>query len=176
METSVLCRKQAKSIHLRGAYWLGFSSAGGHRRARGVISARTVVERRQQVGMLRAIGYQPEMVALSFVLETSFIALVGIAGLTQAVGRGLMRRSEQIHNLHRSCTSPQPGRIIIANAQNTQSQADMAQRESKMLKRGSTVLSIWSVINSLTNASRGVRRRPAGAGCWGAAPTRRPAR
>jgi len=36
------------------------------------------VERRQQVGMLRAIGYQPEMVALSFVLEASFIALVGI--------------------------------------------------------------------------------------------------
>ena len=47
--------------------------------ALGVISARSVVERRQQVGMLRAIGYQPEMVALSFVLEASFIALVGIA-------------------------------------------------------------------------------------------------
>ena len=46
--------------------------------ALGVISARSVVERRQQVGMLRAIGYQPEMVALSFVLEASFIALVGI--------------------------------------------------------------------------------------------------
>jgi putative ABC transport system permease protein len=55
--------------------------------ALGVISARTVVERRQQVGMLRAIGYQPEMVALSFVLEASFIALVGI-GL--GVGAGLL--------------------------------------------------------------------------------------
>ena len=53
--------------------------------ALGVISARTVVERRQQVGMLRAIGYQPEMVALSFVLEASFIALVGI-GLGTATG------------------------------------------------------------------------------------------
>ncbi len=53
--------------------------------ALGVISARTVVERRQQVGMLRAIGYQPEMVALSFVLEASFIALVGI-GLGAAAG------------------------------------------------------------------------------------------
>ncbi|MGB2773193.1 MAG: FtsX-like permease family protein, partial [Anaerolineae bacterium] len=53
--------------------------------ALGVISARTVVERRQQVGMLRAIGYQPEMVALSFVLETSFIALVGI-GLGTGTG------------------------------------------------------------------------------------------
>ena len=53
--------------------------------ALGVISARTVVERRQQVGMLRAIGYQPEMIALSFVLEASFIALVGI-GLGTATG------------------------------------------------------------------------------------------
>lgn len=47
--------------------------------ALGVISSRMVVERRQQIGMLRAIGYQPNMVALSFVLEASFIALAGIA-------------------------------------------------------------------------------------------------
>ena len=46
--------------------------------ALGVISTRTVVERRQQVGMLRAIGFQPHMVALSFLLESSFIALTGI--------------------------------------------------------------------------------------------------
>jgi putative ABC transport system permease protein len=46
--------------------------------ALGVISTRTVVERRQQVGMLRAIGFQPRMVALSFLLESSFIALTGI--------------------------------------------------------------------------------------------------
>ena len=45
--------------------------------ALGVITSRTVVERRQQVGMLRAIGYQSNMVALSFVLEASFIAMVG---------------------------------------------------------------------------------------------------
>ena len=46
--------------------------------ALGVISTRTVVERRQQVGMLRAIGWQPYMIALSFLLESSFIALTGI--------------------------------------------------------------------------------------------------
>ncbi|MEA3336507.1 MAG: FtsX-like permease family protein [Chloroflexota bacterium] len=46
--------------------------------ALGVISTRSVVERRQQVGMLRAIGYQSNMVALSFLLESSFIALTGI--------------------------------------------------------------------------------------------------
>lgn len=43
-----------------------------------VISIRSVMERRQQVGMLRAIGYQPWSVALIFVLEASFISLSGI--------------------------------------------------------------------------------------------------
>lgn len=46
--------------------------------ALGVITSRTVVERRQQVGMLRAIGYQSNMVALSFVIEASFIAITGL--------------------------------------------------------------------------------------------------
>jgi putative ABC transport system permease protein len=54
--------------------------------ALGVISTRMVVERRQQVGMLRAIGYQSDMVALSFLLESSFIALSGIVvGVTAGV-------------------------------------------------------------------------------------------
>jgi ABC-type antimicrobial peptide transport system permease subunit len=46
--------------------------------ALGVISLRAVVERRQQIGMLRAIGYQRSMVQLSFLLESGFIALSGI--------------------------------------------------------------------------------------------------
>jgi putative ABC transport system permease protein len=46
--------------------------------ALGVISTRAVVERRQQIGVLRAIGYQRGMVATSFILEASFISLVGI--------------------------------------------------------------------------------------------------
>ena len=46
--------------------------------ALGVISTRAVVERRQQIGVLRAIGYQRGMVSTSFVLESSFIALTGI--------------------------------------------------------------------------------------------------
>jgi putative ABC transport system permease protein len=46
--------------------------------ALGVIASRAVVERRQQIGMLRAIGYQRKMVALSFLFESSFIALSGI--------------------------------------------------------------------------------------------------
>jgi putative ABC transport system permease protein len=44
----------------------------------GVIAFRTVVERRQQIGMLRAIGYSRGQVALSFLLESSFVTLLGI--------------------------------------------------------------------------------------------------
>jgi len=48
-----------------------------------VVASRAVVERRQQIGMLRAIGYQRGMVALSFLFESGFIALSGILiGLT----------------------------------------------------------------------------------------------
>lgn len=57
--------------------------------ALGVISTRAVVERRQQIGMLRALGFQRRMVLVSFLLESSFIAfggaIIGIAlGLTLA--------------------------------------------------------------------------------------------
>ena len=47
--------------------------------ALGVVSTRAVVERRQQIGVLRAIGYKRRMVQLSFMLESSFIALFGTA-------------------------------------------------------------------------------------------------
>ena len=47
--------------------------------ALGVIAFRTVVERRQQIGMLRAIGYSRRLITLSYFLESSFIALAGIA-------------------------------------------------------------------------------------------------
>jgi ABC-type antimicrobial peptide transport system permease subunit len=46
--------------------------------ALGVIASRTVVERRQQVGVLRALGFHPGMVALGFLVESSFVALTGI--------------------------------------------------------------------------------------------------
>jgi hypothetical protein len=53
----------------------------------GIISARAVVERRQQIGMLRAIGYRPWMIQWSFLLEASFVALLGIL---LGVGLGLV--------------------------------------------------------------------------------------
>ena len=46
--------------------------------ALGVISARAVVERRQQIGVLRSIGFRRGMVQLSFLLESSFIAVTSI--------------------------------------------------------------------------------------------------
>ena len=46
--------------------------------ALGVISARAVVERRQQIGVMRAIGFRREMVQAAFLLESSFIALTAI--------------------------------------------------------------------------------------------------
>ncbi len=44
----------------------------------GVIAFRTVVERRQQIGMLRAIGYKKSMVSLSFMMESSFVTVLGV--------------------------------------------------------------------------------------------------
>lgn len=59
--------------------------------ALGVIAFRSVVARRQQIGMLRAIGYQTETVALTFVLESAFIALMGI--LSGVVGGVIISRN-----------------------------------------------------------------------------------
>jgi putative ABC transport system permease protein len=44
----------------------------------GIVSTRSVVERRQQIGVLRAIGYKSWMIQWSFLLEASFVALLGI--------------------------------------------------------------------------------------------------
>lgn len=46
--------------------------------ALGVISARAVVERRQQIGVMRAIGFRRTMIQAVFLLESSFVALTAI--------------------------------------------------------------------------------------------------
>jgi putative ABC transport system permease protein len=46
--------------------------------ALGVITARAVVERRQQIGVLRSIGFQQRMIQAAFLLESSFVALTAI--------------------------------------------------------------------------------------------------
>ena len=60
----------------------------------GVVSLRAVVERRQQIGVLRAIGYRRGMVQLSFLVESSFVVLLGVAigvGLGTAISYLIVR-------------------------------------------------------------------------------------
>jgi len=58
--------------------------------ALGVVSYRAVIERRHQIGALRAIGYRRTMVALGFLLESALVTSAGIAGGT-ALGVFLAR-------------------------------------------------------------------------------------
>jgi putative ABC transport system permease protein len=44
----------------------------------GIITIRSVHERRQEIGMMRAIGFKRRMVLSSFIIETSTIAIIGI--------------------------------------------------------------------------------------------------
>jgi putative ABC transport system permease protein len=53
----------------------------------GIISYRNVIERRQQIGMLRAIGFKKSMIAKSFLIETSFITILAIfIGIVLGIG------------------------------------------------------------------------------------------
>ncbi|HET9015326.1 MAG TPA: FtsX-like permease family protein [Thermomicrobiaceae bacterium] len=54
--------------------------------ALGVVSFRSVVERRLQIGMLRAIGYRGSMVAASFLIESTMITVLGVlSGTAMAI-------------------------------------------------------------------------------------------
>jgi len=44
----------------------------------GIITIRNVTERRQEIGVMRAIGFQRRMILEVFLLETSFVSLLGI--------------------------------------------------------------------------------------------------
>jgi putative ABC transport system permease protein len=66
--------------------------------ALGVITARSVVERRQQIGVLRAIGFRRRMVQACFLLESSFIALTAIVlgtGLGLPIAYWVIHDSQQ---------------------------------------------------------------------------------
>jgi putative ABC transport system permease protein len=45
----------------------------------GIITIRSVAERRQEIGVMRSIGFQRDMILKTFMLETSFVSLLGIA-------------------------------------------------------------------------------------------------
>ncbi len=70
--------------------------------ALGVIAFRSVVERRQQIGMLRAIGFHRRMVRTAFLLESSFVALLGTL---LGVVLGLVLAKDIVDNLAKSDSS-----------------------------------------------------------------------
>jgi putative ABC transport system permease protein len=58
-----------------------------------VIAARAVVERRQQIGVLRSIGFQRRLIQAAFLAESSFIALTAIVvgtGLALVIARNVI--------------------------------------------------------------------------------------
>ena len=85
----------------------------------GVISLRAVVERRQQIGVQRAIGYRRIMVQLSFLFESSFIVLMGVAigvGLGTIISYNIVNEiQDQLESIRFSIPWLQIG-IIIAVA------------------------------------------------------------
>jgi putative ABC transport system permease protein len=63
------------TLFLGGALMLGLLFGAV---AIGVIASRSVIERRQQIGMLRALGFRQRLVAGSFVLEFGFTVSLGL--------------------------------------------------------------------------------------------------
>jgi putative ABC transport system permease protein len=61
----------------------------------GVIAFRSVVERRQQIGMVRALGFQRSLVALSFVIESGFVVVLGVIA---GASTGLMLAYNLMHS------------------------------------------------------------------------------
>ncbi|MDH3364537.1 MAG: FtsX-like permease family protein [Thermoplasmata archaeon] len=45
----------------------------------GIITIRNISERRQEIGVMRAIGFQRKMILATFLIETSYVSLLGIA-------------------------------------------------------------------------------------------------
>jgi putative ABC transport system permease protein len=72
--------------------------------ALGVIAARSVVERRQQIGVLRAIGFQRSAVRLGFLLESGFLAVTSIVVGTAL---GLAMAYNVVDDARRQATWPE---------------------------------------------------------------------
>jgi putative ABC transport system permease protein len=88
----------------------------------GVIAFRSVVERRQQIGMLRALGFQKGMVSFAFLVETAYVVVLGIIAGT-VMGLVLARNllASDSENLDVTFTIPYPliaiiliGTVIVA--------------------------------------------------------------
>ncbi len=99
MESSVLAERVEESLSANQSFnylltgFMGLGLMVGVA-SLGVVSLRAVVERRQQIGVLRAIGYRRNMVQLTFLIESSFVVLLGIAigvGLGTAISYLIVR-------------------------------------------------------------------------------------
>jgi putative ABC transport system permease protein len=63
----------------------------------GVIAFRAVVERRQEIGMLRAIGFQRTVISRAFVIESAVIVILGVlaGGITGLILSWTLMTSDQ---------------------------------------------------------------------------------
>ncbi len=81
----------------------------------GIISYRNVIERRQQIGMLRAIGFKKSMIIKSFLIETSFITILAtLIGILLGIGIGWTIYKDGFQELGASFAIPWLNLLIIA--------------------------------------------------------------
>jgi ABC-type lipoprotein release transport system permease subunit len=76
-------RSQNNSFNLLFQGFMGLGLLVGVA-ALGVVSFRAVVERRQSIGMMRALGYKGRMIQIQFLMESGVVAILG-----SAIGIGL---------------------------------------------------------------------------------------
>lgn len=76
----------------------------------GIITSRSVIERRQQIGMLRAIGFSRGLVLRSFLLEAGLVITLSLAGGTTL---GLWTAYQITHTLYPDFFVPFPQLALI---------------------------------------------------------------
>ena len=82
----------------------------------GVIAFRSVVERRQQIGVLRALGFRRDLVSLSFMIETAFVVLLGMlsgGGMGLLLARNLFQSDDFSDGASVDFTIPWPIIIVV---------------------------------------------------------------
>jgi putative ABC transport system permease protein len=86
----------------------------------GVVMVRAVRERRRQIGMLRAMGFQHRVVRTAFLLEATFIALQGVAvgvGLALITAYTLLTKSDSFGSQQLDFRVPWPalGALVVVS-------------------------------------------------------------
>ena len=83
-------QRSASNSNAFNRLFQGFSSLGlvVGVAAVGVLTVRNVVERKQSIGVLRAIGFRSSMIRMQFLIESSFITILGVL---VGIGLGTMQ-------------------------------------------------------------------------------------